>query len=153
MQLCRSIPMMNTLLKMWHYILRQLTSLSLWPSPPMSINGYLWIVDEAWWNVWGGGGEGGGGGNLMMGWHLIQEVVAIPLVASCRANWNKLWLNSPSWLKYRLCLLLPEKDCGQWQNSCFDKLGDGLSLLLWHVQIFNHTGLRNNVIDKVGFYF
>ena len=33
----------------------------------------------------GGGGEGGGGGNLMMGWHLIQEVVAIPLVASCRA--------------------------------------------------------------------
>ena len=61
----------------------------------------------------GGGGEGGGGGNLMMGWHLIQEVVAIPLVASCRANWNKLWLNSPSWLKYRLHLLLPEKDCGQ----------------------------------------
>ena len=59
------------------------------------------------------GGGGGGGGNLMMGWHLIQEVVAIPLVASCRANWNKLWLNSPSWLKYRLCLLLPEKDCGQ----------------------------------------
>ena len=152
MQLCRSIPMMNTFLKMWHYIHRQLTSLSLWPSPPMSINGYLWIVDEAWWNVWGGGGEGGGG-NLMMGWHLIQEVVAIPLVASCRANWNKLWLNSPSWLKYRLCLLLPEKDCGQWQNSCFDKLGDGLSLLLRHGQIFNHTGLRNNVIDKVRFYF
>ena len=49
----------------------------------------------------------------MMGGHLIQEVVAIPLVASCCANWNKLWLNSPSWLKYRLCLLLPEKDCGQ----------------------------------------
>ena len=152
MQLCRSIPMMNAFLKMWHYILRQLTSLSLWPSPPMSINEYLWIVDEAWWNVWGGG-EGGGGSNLMMGWHLIQEVVAIPLVASCRANWNKLWLNSPSWLKYRLHLLLPEKDCGQWQNSCFDKLGDGLSLLLRHVQIFNHTGLRNNVIDKVRFYF
>ena len=59
------------------------------------------------------GGEGGGGGNLMMGWHLIQEVAAIPLVASCRANWNKLWLNSPSWLKYRLCLLLPEKNCCQ----------------------------------------
>ena len=61
----------------------------------------------------GGGGGEGGGSNLMMGWHLIQEVVAIPLVTSCRGNWNKLWLNSPSWLKYRLCLLLPEKDCGQ----------------------------------------
>ena len=108
MQLCRSIPMMNAFLKMWHYILRQLTSLSLWPSPPMSINEYLWIVDEAWWNVWGGG-EGGGGSNLMMGWHLIQEVVAIPLVTSCRGNWNKLWLNCPSWLKYRLHLLLPER--------------------------------------------
>ena len=78
----------------------------------MSINGICELLmkpDE----MFGGGGEGGGGGNLMMGGHLIQEVVAIPLVASCCANWNKLWLNSPSWLKYRLCLLLPEKDCGQ----------------------------------------
>ena len=80
----------------------------------MSINGICELLmkpDEMFGG--GGGGEGGGGGNLMMGGHLIQEVVAIPLVASCCANWNKLWLNSPSWLKYRLCLLLPEKDCGQ----------------------------------------
>ena len=38
------------------FVLGQDTLLSPCLSPPRSINGYWWIVREAWWNAGGGGG-------------------------------------------------------------------------------------------------